>query len=99
MPLDTIAAQLRAIDGGQSIFPPADAALATSDLKARLDTLSPAQLTVLMALADGRSNKEIARELDVTEATIKAHLTAAFRKLGVSNRTQALLTIQPVIGR
>ena len=50
-------------------------------------------------LTDGRSNKEIARELDVSEATIKAHLTGVFRKLGVTNRGQAMLAVQPLAGR
>jgi DNA-binding NarL/FixJ family response regulator len=66
--------------------------------RARIADLSPAQHGVLLALADGQSNKEIARDLGVTEATIKAHLTAIFRKLKVANRAQALLAIQPLIG-
>ena len=61
-------------------------------------TLSPAQRGVLIALADGRSNKQLARDLDVTEATIKAHMTAIFRKLGVMNRAQAMLAVQPLLG-
>ena len=44
-------------------------------------------------LAEGLLNKQIAYELDVTEATIKAHMTAIFRKLGVRSRTQAVLAI------
>jgi DNA-binding NarL/FixJ family response regulator len=99
LPLDALAAQLRAVDVGNLAFPPTDAAPAISDLKARFDTLSPSQRSVLLALVDGRSNKEIARELDVSEATIKAHLTAVFRKLGVTNRGQAMLAVQPLAGR
>jgi DNA-binding NarL/FixJ family response regulator len=52
---------------------------------------------VLLALARGHLNKQIAQELAVSEATIKAHLTAIFRKLGVLNRTQAVLSIQPLL--
>jgi DNA-binding NarL/FixJ family response regulator len=48
-------------------------------------------------LADGRLNKQIAGELGVTEATVKAHMTAIFRKLGVTNRTQAILAMQPLL--
>ncbi|MDX5300321.1 MAG: LuxR C-terminal-related transcriptional regulator, partial [Gammaproteobacteria bacterium] len=43
---------------------------------------------------DGLLNKQIAYELDVSEATIKAHITAIFRKLGVRNRTQAVIALQ-----
>ena len=57
----------------------------------RLASLTPSQFRVLMMLVDGRKNKEIADEVCVTEATIKAHLTEIFRKLDVSNRTQAAL--------
>lgn len=99
LPLDEVAAWLRRIDEGATLFPegsrPSEKIAAA---RARIEGLSPAQHSVLMALADGRSNKEIARDLDVTEATIKAHLTAIFRKLGVSNRTQALLAVQPLFG-
>jgi DNA-binding NarL/FixJ family response regulator len=101
LPLDGIAASLRGIDEGQAHFPAAAAAAAgpTVDAaRARIAELSPAQHGVLLALANGQSNKEIARDLNVTEATIKAHMTAIFRKLGVANRSQALLAIQPLIG-
>lgn len=53
----------------------------------------PQQFRVLMMVAEGLLNKQIAYELDVSEATIKAHVTAIFRKLGVQNRTQAVLAI------
>jgi DNA-binding NarL/FixJ family response regulator len=51
--------------------------------------LSAKERTVLSALADGRSNKEIAASLWVTEQTVKFHLTNVYRKLGVANRTEA----------
>ncbi len=57
----------------------------------KLASLTPSQFRVLMMLVDGRKNKEIARDVCVTEATIKAHLTEIFRKLDVSNRTQAAM--------
>ena len=53
--------------------------------------LSLAQLRTLVGLRRGLLNKQIAHELNVTEATVKAHMTALFRKLGVLNRTQALI--------
>lgn len=105
MAMDDIADRLRRIDAGQSWFPPAAAsdpgprpAPSIEMARARISNLSPAQHNVLMALADGRSNKRIARDLDISEATVKAHMTAIFRKMGVQNRTQALLALQPLIG-
>jgi DNA-binding NarL/FixJ family response regulator len=61
---------------------------------ASLATLTPHQFRVLMMLGEGLLNKQIAYELGVSEATIKAHVTAIFRKMGVSNRTQAVLAVQ-----
>lgn len=60
----------------------------------RIATLTPAQLKILIGLQQGRLNKQIAYDLGVTEATIKAHLTGVFRKLGVQNRTQAVIAAQ-----
>lgn len=59
------------------------------DLAGRIAALTPQQFRVLMMIADGLLNKQIAAELDVSEATIKAHVTAIFRKMGVRSRTQA----------
>ena len=53
--------------------------------------LTPAQRKVIAGLADGLLNKQIAYEMDISVATVKAHMTAIFRKLGANNRTQALL--------
>lgn len=53
--------------------------------------LTPTQLKVLMHLKDGENNKSIANSLFITEATVKAHITAIFRKLNVRNRTQAVI--------
>lgn len=58
-------------------------------LAAKIAALTPQQYRVLCYLREGWLNKQIGYELGVTEATIKAHITAIFRKLGVSNRTQA----------
>jgi DNA-binding NarL/FixJ family response regulator len=58
---------------------------------ARIATLTPQQFRVLAMLAEGKLNKQMAWELGVSEATIKAHMTAVMRKLGVNNRTQAAL--------
>ena len=57
----------------------------------RLRELTPQQFRVLQMLGEGRLNKQIAWDLGVSEATIKAHMTAILRKLGANNRTQAVL--------
>ena len=53
--------------------------------------LSPRQVAVLMQLAQGLSNKQIAHELGVAEPTIKMHISAMLRALGVQNRVQILI--------
>jgi len=59
-----------------------------------VSALSIRQLEVLSLVGLGRSNKEIARELDIAERTVKAHATRIFEVLGATNRTQAVLTAQ-----
>lgn len=53
--------------------------------------LTPTQLKVLLAVLEGQLNKQIAHSLGMSEATVKAHMTAIMRKLDVRNRTQAAL--------
>ncbi len=65
-----------------------------TDLAERMGTLSIAQLRVLRAIANGHQNKQIAYDLQLAEPTVKSHLSAIFRKLGVNNRTQAVLALQ-----
>ncbi|WP_371734821.1 response regulator [Aliikangiella sp. G2MR2-5] len=62
----------------------------------KVSELTPKQLEVFNLLADGLLNKQIAYEQDVTEATVKAHVTAIMRKLGVNNRTQVVLIANKV---
>lgn len=64
-----------------------------SDLIARIQTLTPQQTRVLSMLAEGLLNKQIAYELNVSEATIKAHVSAVLQKLGVDSRTQAVIRL------
>ncbi|MDW6002672.1 response regulator transcription factor [Vibrio mangrovi] len=66
---------------------------AANDLAEKIAALTPQQYKVLGMLSDGLLNKQIAYELNVSEATIKAHMTAIFRKLGVKNRTQAVILL------
>ena len=72
---------------------PAAGAIAAEerDVARRLAELTPQQFRVLQMLATGQLNKQIAYALNVSEATIKAHMTAILRKLGANNRTQAVL--------
>ncbi len=64
-----------------------------SDIAERVASLTQQQYKILMMFAQGMLNKQIAYDLHVSEATIKAHATAIFRKLNVRNRTQAVIAI------
>ncbi|MGN6146822.1 MAG: response regulator transcription factor [Mesorhizobium sp.] len=69
-----------------------------SDLIKRLQTLTPQQTRVLGMLAEGLLNKQIAYELGVSEATIKAHVSAILQKLDVDSRTQAVIRLSRIGG-
>jgi DNA-binding NarL/FixJ family response regulator len=79
------------------VWLPADVDLAnvpsgeTAELVSRMSTLTPQQVRVLMMLGEGLLNKQIAFQLDVSEATVKAHVSAILQKLGVESRTQAVI--------
>ncbi|MGD8425547.1 MAG: response regulator transcription factor, partial [Gammaproteobacteria bacterium] len=93
--LEEIATAIRSVLEGDVWLP--ESALATEDeairedqeLAQRIAALTPQQFRVLMMLADGLLNKQIAAKLSVSEATIKAHVTAILRKMGLRSRTQA----------
>lgn len=68
------------------------------DLIKRLQSLTPQQTRVLGMLAEGLLNKQIAYELGVSEATIKAHVSAILQKLGVDSRTQAVILLSKISG-
>ena len=88
------------LDGGVWTPPDVDlsgeADAATRDLVARLATLTPQQVRVLMMLSEGLLNKQIAFELKVSEATVKAHVSAILQKLGVESRTQAVIAASKI---
>ncbi|MCB1436662.1 MAG: response regulator transcription factor [Rhodobiaceae bacterium] len=93
---DTIRSAFQAVLEGEVWVPP-DLDLSSageaglSELVARLATLTPQQVRVLMMLSEGLLNKQIAYELTVSEATVKAHVSAILQKLGVESRTQAVI--------
>ncbi len=93
---------LRVLDGDVWIPPDVDLSAAadpeTSKLRDRLVTLTPQQVRVLMMLSEGLLNKQIAYELGVSEATIKAHVSAILQKLGVESRTQAVIAAAKISG-
>ena len=65
-----------------------------TDAARRVASLTPQQFRVLSMLCSGQSNKRIAMLIEVSEATVKAHMTAILEKLGAENRTQAVLVAQ-----
>ncbi len=97
--LEVIQAAVRNVLEGDEWWPPqAFEAVSVSDeakaASAGLASLTPQQFRVLTMVCEGLLNKQIAYELSVSEATIKAHVTAIFRKLNVRTRTQAALLLQ-----
>ena len=86
------------------VWVPADTDLSSATdpeltrLRDRLVTLTPQQVRVLMMLSEGLLNKQIAYELGVSEATIKAHVSAILQKLGVESRTQAVIAAAKIAG-
>jgi len=80
---------IRTVHGGGSLLHPAVAARLMKEFAT--DPLTPREREVLALLGRGMPNKRIARELDVAEKTVKAHVSAILAKLGVDDRTQAAL--------
>jgi DNA-binding NarL/FixJ family response regulator len=92
-PLGQVAEAIRAVLDGEVWLPSgatagedADAAIAD-----RAVNLTPQQLRVLLGIAEGKLNKQIAWDMAISEQTVKDHVTVILRKLGASNRTQAIL--------
>jgi len=94
--IDQIRKAIEAVlEGGVWTPPDIDLAAKGDDdsaaMLARLSSLTPQQVRVLMMLSEGLLNKQIAYELSVSEATVKAHVSAILQKLGVESRTQAVI--------
>jgi DNA-binding NarL/FixJ family response regulator len=87
MTSEDLVTTIRAVHAGKSHIPPAIA----EKLAERMGTedLTPRELDVLKEIVNGKSNKEIATELNVSEATVKTHINSLLGKLGVTDRTQA----------
>ncbi len=88
------------LDGGiaqpEGYIPGQEHDLEVEDLLQRLQTLTPQQTRVLSMLSEGLLNKQIAYELGVSEATIKAHVSAVLLKLNVDSRTQAVIQLAKI---
>jgi DNA-binding NarL/FixJ family response regulator len=94
--LDTMREAIaRVLEGGRwtppDFDPDAQRNRESSAMARRLASLTPQQIRVLMMLSQGLLNKQIAYELNVSEATVKAHVSAILQKLGVESRTQAVI--------
>lgn len=94
----TLAAAVRLVLSGEVYVPPFMARAeqtAAQRQPSAVQELTDRQRAVLNLVRDGASNKQIAYGLGVTEGTVKAHLTAIFRTLGVANRDEAARWVQP----
>jgi DNA-binding NarL/FixJ family response regulator len=87
--LDAIEQAIADALDGRRIEAPVDEAI--DPVAAQIASLTPTQLKVLLGVMQGRLNKQIAFDLGIGEATVKAHMTAILKKLDVQNRTQAVL--------
>ena len=101
--VEAMRAAISRILGGGVWTPPDVDLSAGSDteiaaLMARMATLTPQQVRVLMMLSEGLLNKQIAFQLGVSEATVKAHVSAILQKLGVESRTQAVIAAAKIEG-
>jgi DNA-binding NarL/FixJ family response regulator len=99
--IETMRSAIRSVLAGQT-WTPSDVDLSapadkeTADTVRRLASLTPQQVRVLMMLSEGLLNKQIAYELSVSEATVKAHVSAILQKLGVESRTQAVIAASKI---
>lgn len=95
-PAEAIGAAVAAVLEGGSAFPPMQAERSEADarLAANLAQLTPQQFRVLLCLADGLLNKQIAHQLGLAENTVKVHVTAILKKLDCYSRTQAAVLVK-----
>lgn len=95
-PLPDMLAAIAGVMAGETCFPPHDATRSDDDAKlaSKLAQLTPQQMRVLMYVADGLLNKQIAHELRLAENTVKVHVAAILHKLGCHTRTHAALLVK-----
>jgi DNA-binding NarL/FixJ family response regulator len=97
-PMEQIVASVRGAMQGEVILPPGagDGVLPSQDvdLAARAASLTPQQHRVFALMAEGKPNKIIAYDMQIGEATVKAHVTEILRKMGVHSRSQAIVLAQ-----
>ena len=95
-PAEAMGEAIEAVLEGGSWFPPmaAERSEADAELAAKLAQLTPQQFRVLLCLADGLLNKQIAATLGLAENTVKVHVTAILKKLGCYSRTQAAVLVK-----
>jgi two-component system, NarL family, response regulator LiaR len=95
--VEQVVTAVRAAARGESVLEPRIAARLVREVRQAtvrrrpLDQLSPRELEVLAGLARGRSNRQIARVLQISEETVKAHVSSILAKLGLADRTQAAI--------
>jgi DNA-binding NarL/FixJ family response regulator len=90
-PREQLFAAIRSAARGESVLSPSVATRVLGRMRAPAEeALSPRELEILQAVARGLSNKDIGRQLYVSEATVKTHLLRVFSKLGVDDRTAAV---------
>ena len=95
-PAESIGVAVAAVLDGGTWFPPmsVESSEADAELAAKLAQLTPQQFRVLLCLADGLLNKQIAHELGLAENTIKVHVSAILKKLDCHSRTQAAVLVK-----
>jgi DNA-binding NarL/FixJ family response regulator len=97
--LNELLEAIRATSRGESVLPPSVASVVVRHLAGKTpsipdDGLTPREMQVLRLVAEGLSNHQIARRLNLSVRTVEAHLTHIYAKLGVGSRTEALLLAQ-----
>jgi len=93
-PFELVSAVLAVLDGGSPLSPKVARALIDARTPAGPERVTSREREVLDLLGEGLSNKAIAARLGISERTVKAHLTSAFRRLGVQRRTQAAVWVR-----
>lgn len=94
---DVIQSAIKRVMQGETVIPEGVSLTLNkqdNNLGQKIESLTPSQLKVFIEMGKGKLNKQIAYDLKITEATVKAHVTTVFKKLGINNRTQAVIFAQ-----